>query len=265
MSRQASKTFSDSLLKKWENSDGVNFALALARLTGWAINVNWYTSDQFAKETDMIPLRVHVETDQNIIFDFTGKKSINAFNQYTLAPIAQRRVREGKGGIVNRHYSEEKIWSLPIRIRPSELEVVSALEAISENSAFLDQIPKRLNPQVPAHIACEFTFGRCAPYAEALSEVKGLPSVAIIAEKYSEMFGLSKLGYCHSVVMHPDGEAEDAWGKQPLQSILNRYGVVKFRFDQGLQKKIIQDAKNESMEQYEHIYNRAKSYVMLSY
>lgn len=258
-----SNAFSQALQKEWENADGVNFALALARLTGWAISVDWYTEDQFAKEIDMIPLRVHVETDQNVIFDLTGKKSVAAYNQYTLMPLAQKRVHSGRGGIVNRHYSEEKVWTLPIRICPSELKIANALQTISKNSAFLDQIPKRLNPEVPAYIACEFSFGRCAPYAEALSEIKNLPAVAIIAEKYSEMFGNTKLGYCHSVVMHPDGEAEDAWGKQPLQTILNRYGVIKFSFDQDLQNRIIQEAKNESMEKYNQIYDRAKCYITL--
>jgi len=31
------KTFPEVLMKRWEDSDGINFAIALVRLTGWIL------------------------------------------------------------------------------------------------------------------------------------------------------------------------------------------------------------------------------------
>lgn len=46
--------FRSQLVENWEADDCVNFAVALARLTGWLIHVDWWSTSTEHKED--IPL-----------------------------------------------------------------------------------------------------------------------------------------------------------------------------------------------------------------
>jgi hypothetical protein len=253
--------FNSDQIRNWENQDGVNFAIALARITGWLLHVDWLTIDQHAKVEDMTPLRVYVGIDSDYIFDFNGKKHIQAYNKYVVTPIAAKRVSNGRGNVATRYYSEELLKSLPLRVRPSETEIQKAHDAIIAHATYLEKIPKRLNPEIPAYDAARFTYGWCTVYAEVIREIKGQPSVAIIVSKYTEEYSLSKIGYCHSINLHPDGEAEDVWGKQPLQYILDRFGVLEYTMDEAMQQKNNLGLKENSPEKYKEVYDLAVSLV----
>lgn len=45
MAKQVKKTtqFPEYILRDWETSDGVNFAIALRRITGWLLHVDWWS------------------------------------------------------------------------------------------------------------------------------------------------------------------------------------------------------------------------------
>ena len=73
--------FPDELLREWENSDGVNFAIALARASGWLLYVDWWTQNQGDPVDKMKSLRVYVGTDGDAIYDFNGRKIIQAYNR----------------------------------------------------------------------------------------------------------------------------------------------------------------------------------------
>ncbi|MGN6638504.1 MAG: hypothetical protein ACTHJ8_06300, partial [Mucilaginibacter sp.] len=88
----------------------------------------------------------------------------------------------------------------------------------------LSKRPPRINPRIPAHLAANFTFGKCAVFAEVNERINGTPAYAISAIRYAS-HAIGKTGFCHSVNVHPDGDWEDAWGKQPSVNILNRYGI----------------------------------------
>jgi hypothetical protein len=142
--------FDKTLLNKWEKDDGVNFAIALARITGWLLQVDWLASYEDEPVTDMIPLRVSVGTDQSDIYDFTGKKDLDSYYEIILMPIAAKRANGKQGGIANKFYSEDELFALPLRIKPNKIEILEAQQMILKNIPFLKLIPKRINPQIPA-------------------------------------------------------------------------------------------------------------------
>ncbi|RZL22193.1 MAG: hypothetical protein EOO96_24015 [Pedobacter sp.] len=68
--------------------------------------------------------------------------------------------------------------------------------------------------------------------SEAMHEQTGIQPVALLATKFSPGFEntqLNERGYFHSVVIHPDGIAEDSWGKATLKSVAARFGVTEFK------------------------------------
>jgi hypothetical protein len=74
---------------RWrEGSYGVNFAIALSRMTGWLLHVDWF-KPEYAEEHEkaMVPLRIYVGDHSNNIFDFVGKESIGAFALWVITPI----------------------------------------------------------------------------------------------------------------------------------------------------------------------------------
>lgn len=249
--------FPENLVREWENSDGVNFAIALSRISGWLLHVDWFTPYEDAPYEEMKPLRVYVGTDGDAIFDCNGKKRINAYNQYVILPLAKKRAAGQAGNVLTRFYSEDALWQLPLYVKPNETSIQIAIEAIKKNKKYLERIPHRINPEIPADRAAYFSFGHCVPFAAALQEIKGLPAVAIMVDKYQEAFSLTKTGYCHSVVLHQDGEAEDSWGKQPLTNILARFGIMDYRFSEEMQKEYVVSQQRNSIEKYQMAYQEA--------
>jgi len=259
--KQEKDRFPEDLVREWEKSDGVNFAIALARLTGWLLHVDWFTPYEDAPYEEMKALRVYVGTDGDAIFDCNGKKKINAYNTYVILPIAQKRSAGKRGNVLTRFYSEEKLWQLPLFVKPDEGRINVALAAIEKNKKYLERVPKRLNPHIPADRAADFSFGHCVPFAAALEKVRGLPAVAIFADKYEDAFGYSKKGFCHSVVMHPDGEAEDSWGKQPLSHVLARFGIVEYHTSEAAQKEYAAGQQRNSADIYQRAFEDAVHFI----
>lgn len=253
--------FPDDLVREWEKSDGVNFAIALARRTGWLLHVDWFTPYEDAPYEEMKPLRVYVGTDGDAIFDCNGKKKINAYNTYVILPIAQKRAIGKSGNVLTRFYSEEKLWQLPLLVKPDEARINVALTAISKNKKYLERVPKRLNPHIPADRAADFSFGHCIPFAAALEKIRRIPAVAIFADQFEEAFGYSKKGFCHSVVIHPDGEAEDSWGKQPLSHVLARFGIVTYRINEAAQKEYVAAQQRHSSDIFQRAYEDALYFI----
>jgi len=224
--RQKDKNkFPEYLMKDWENTDGVNFAIALARITGWLLHVDWWTPSEDAPVEDMRSVRVYVGTDGDAIYDFNGKKKIQAYIKYVIEPIAVKRATQNKGSVLTRFYSEADLRKLPLRVKANYANIKAAEDVIRRNKEFLDKIPPRINPEIPADIAGKYSFGWCVVFAEVIEELRGLPAVAMIADKYDPSVAINKPGYFHSVNLHPDGEVEDSWGKQPVEKILERFGV----------------------------------------
>jgi hypothetical protein len=268
--RNKNKTsgFPPHLVKSWEDGDTVNFAIALARVTGWLLHVDWWTlSEEEEDATNMKSLRVYVGDDQQGVFDLRGKQKITSFSQKIVLPILKER-GNGKGGVRTRYYSEEKLLTLPLRVKPDLERVRIAEEAIRNNPSFLDKIPKRTAPFIPAYLAADYTFGRCAAYATAMHELTGFPVTAIIADQYTDQFSLSKKGYAHSIVLHMDGIAEDAWGIQPMERILARYGIKRCSLSEDEHWRVNENLKRNSLDKYQEAYEQAlsllKKYILIN-
>jgi hypothetical protein len=251
------QTFDSYLQKSWEDADGVNFAIALARITGWLLHVDWFTpNNDEGNENNMKSLRVYVGDDEHNVFDLRGKFKITSFAQQVILPIAKARAT-GKGGVLTRFYSENKLMGLPLRVKPDQAKVKIAEGAILKNLSFLEKISIRRQPAMPAHLAANFSFGRCAIYATAMHDITNLPVTAVIADSYSAQFGYSKLGYAHSIILHTENQAEDSWGKQSIDRIISRYGIERYRLSEDEHWRVNESLKTNSKEKYEQAYNES--------
>jgi hypothetical protein len=249
--------FPEYILRDWKNSDGVNFAIALARITNWILHVDWWTpTDNNEEIENMKPLRVYVGNNSNQIYDLKGKQTISTFSNNIITPILKKR-GYNYGGVVSRYYAESTLFNLPLRIRPSEEKIEEAKKFIYNNTEFLSKIPTRNNPLVPADIAAKFTFGKCNPFAEALSELKGFKATAIIAKKYNPIIANNKPGYVHSFVLDQDNNAIDVWGKDTIENIAKRFEVSIFELSESEHIARNQLLKNDYPDKYEEIYNES--------
>lgn len=132
--------------------------------------------------------------------------------------------------------------------------IAHAMEEIQANPRYLAAIPARMPPFIPAHKAAQFTYGRCAAYAEAMRELTGLQSTALLAVRFSPQFEgtrRSETGYFHSVVLHPDGMAEDSWGKAALTEIASRFGVTEFKISNDEHQRVIEKLRQSATDLYE--------------
>ena len=249
--------FTPQLIEEWETSDCVNFAVGLSRLTGWLLHVDWWSTSTEPREKisldQLKPLRVYVGDNRDRIFDVRGIRSIVDFNQNIISKQIGRKYRPGKGGVYTRFYGEVKLPSLPLRNQPDETLVARAIAEIEANPFFLAAIPVRTPPYIPAHKAAEFTWGRCSVFAEAMWELTGLQPVALLAVRFLPLFEgtqRSESGYFHSVVMHPDGMAEDAWGKASLKDIASRFGAIDFKVSGDEHRAVVETLQQNSRDTY---------------
>ena len=247
--------FAPHLIAAWEAEGCVNFAFALARLTGWLLHVDWWTpSTDHTVDTPiekMRPLRVYVADNHNLIFDVRGVKSIVDFNEGSISPLARKF---GSGGVRTRFYDEVGISALQLQFQVDEEKIAQATEAIKENSYFLAAIPLRQPPYIPAYEAAKFTYGRCAAFAEVMYELTGLPPTALLAVRFLPLYEGTQRGasgYFHSVVLHDDGMAEDSWGKASLSEIARRFGVVEFKTSDDEHRIVVNNLKLSSADLYE--------------
>ncbi len=262
MKKKIDKRFPEYLVQNWEACDGVNFAIALARITNWILHVEWWTyKDGSESENEMKPLRVYVGNNSNHIYDFRGKQTINSFSNNIIQPLIKKRRINSSGGVATKCYSEEELLNLPLRIKPSETRILEAQKFINENLSFLNDIPKRVEPKVPAHIGARYTFGLCNPFAEALKNLKGYKAIGIIAKEYTLQFSRSKLGYAHSIALDDDGNAIDIWGIDKIENIVQRFGIKEYELDESEHSRVNLTLKQNSPENYKKYYEESVSII----
>ena len=261
--------FAARLIEEWEADDCVNFAVALARVTGWLLHVDWWSTSTEHNEDisldQLQPLRVYVADNEDRIFDVRGVRSIDEFNERIVKRLAVK-IGSGNGGVYTRYYDEAKLSSLPLRSQPDEAKIVRAIIEIQANPHYLAAIPARMPPFIPAHKAASFTYGLCAAFAEAMRELTGLQPVALLAVRFSAMFEgtrRSETGFFHSVVLHPDGMGEDSWGKAALKDIASRFGVIEFRTSSEEHRVVVEKIQQSSADRYEIALTDAKDLIQV--
>ena len=258
--------FPEELVRSWEQELCVNFAIALARKTDWLLHVDWLSGSSGDDESlaNMIPLRVYVADNGDEIFDVRGVFKMPSFVERTIRPLAVKARRPSTKGVRTRFYSEEKLRLLPLPFSPDEQKISDAIKSIENNPLFLKGIPERKSPRLPAYEAAKFTFGRCAAFAQALAEAKGLPTFGLIVVKFAPMCSSAQCSegeYFHSVVMHQDGEVEDAWGKAPISEIASRFGVVEFITSAEEHDRVIRNWSANTPDLYQQAYVKAQELI----
>lgn len=259
--------FAPELISEWEAEDCVNFAVALARLSGWILHVDWWANttepDENLSVDLLTPLRVYVADNREGIFDVRGVKSIAEFHQATIIKLARKVMRQ-HGSVVTRYYSEERLSTLPLRFVPDEAKIALAKEAIEGNPAFLKLLPVRPASRIPAHLAARYTFGRCVAFAEAMKELTGLQPTALLGLEFAPQFAgtrRGKDGFFHSVVMHPDGLAEDVWGTATLEDIASRFGAIRFKVSDDGHERALERTRQSSGEIYDQAVQDARELI----
>lgn len=249
--------FAQKLIDEWEADDCVNFAVALARLTGWLLHVDWWSTSatrrEDVSEDELKPLRVYVADNRDGIFDVRGVKTIVDFHHSTIVKLA-KKIATSQGAIRTRFYSEAKLSTLPLRSALDEIKIAHAMEAIKGNSVYYNTIPVRPQSRIPVHDAARYTFGRCVAYAEAMHELLGLQPVALLGRRFAPMYedsNRSEDGYFHSIVVHADGIGEDAWGKAPIEDIAGRFGAIEFEISNDVHRQVVQNYHRTSRDIYE--------------
>ncbi|WP_342051333.1 MULTISPECIES: hypothetical protein [unclassified Cupriavidus] len=260
--------FARNLIEEWESRDCVDFAVALARRTGWLLHVDWWsTSSQRpsddCEETNFRPLRVYVADNADLIFDPRGVMSIFDFAER----IVRRQARDrgfNNGGVLTRFYAEERFAELPLRYQPDEKGVTKALAEIERHPTFLARIPSRNLSGIAAHHAARFSFGLCAIFAEAMRDHAGLQPTALLAKRFLPGWQgtqVSERGYFHSIVLDSDGAGQDAWGKASLSDIALRYGVAEFETSEEEHRRVVQRLKQNTPDLFAKRYSEAISLI----
>lgn len=260
--------FAQDKVDEWESGDCVDFAVALARLTGWLLHVDWWTTSyqraSDTKEDGFKAIRVYVGDDKNSIFDPRGVMSIADYTER----VAKRQIRlrefHGVGGVLTRFYSEGELSRLPLRFQPDEARVQRAIAEISTHPSYLASIPARAQPCLPAHEAARFSFGECAVFAQALCERAGLTPAALLVVRMlpgRRLPDANERGYFHSVCLHSDGMGEDSWGRARLSDIAMRFGVAEFVTNEDEHRSVVQQIKRNTPENYDSAYNDAVALI----
>lgn len=249
------ENFAIQLVEEWEADDCVNFAVALARLTGWLLHVDWWSTNpaEDSSEIEMKPLRVYVADNRDGIFDVRGVKTLVDFYRGTTVRLAKIR-GTGYGGIRTRFYPEAMLATLPLRSLPDENKIIQTIEDINSNPLYLNAIPIKPQSRIPAYDAARYTFGHCVAYAEAMRELVGLQPVAIMGKRFSPLYEgteRSADGYIHSIVVHPNGMGEDAWGIALIEDIAGRFGAVEFEISASVHQEVVKNYYRTSSETYE--------------
>ena len=259
--------FAPGQIQLWEDADCVNFAVALARMTGWLLHVDWWsTSTQPRADIpveELRPLRVYAADNHDRVFDVRGIKTIMEFNESVIRKKA-RISYPGNGAVYTRSYAEDRLASLPLRVQPDPISISMAADAIRGNPLYLEAIVPRAMPCIPAHEAARYSYGACSAFAEAMRQVHGLRATALLATRFSPAFEgtrRGKSGYFHSVAVHEDGTAEDAWGRGTLDSIAARFGAIEFEISDDEHHAAVNKIRQSSSEGYEEAYNDAVNLI----
>ncbi|TXH35598.1 MAG: hypothetical protein E6Q98_14985 [Rhodospirillaceae bacterium] len=269
--RKKAAGFPEEAIVAWEARDCVDFAVALARETGWLLHVDWCapasgSTPPKISEAEMVPLRVYVGDDRDRIFDPRGTRSIVEFSTSIIGKLARDRRPPNvqSYGVSTRTYDEAKLANMPLRFPFNEQLVSDAAAAIRGNQAFLGAIPQRAEPRLPAKIAADFSWGNCVIYAQAMEDITGLEATALCADQIHPNWSAANIGadgYVHSLIVRPDGMGEDSWGRQPIAYIAARFGVTAWHFERPLHLKIVDRLKRNSPVLWQERYDLAASFI----
>lgn len=216
---------------------GLHHAIAFERATGWPVHCTYVAGEA---------IRYHNEDGGIRIFDVRGIMSATQHSELVTQPIVMSRNwprsaanKDGNLEIGCTCLGEEGVVTARIELNDDLL--AHAEDAISANHAYLSLVPARCHPRFPASALQRYAFGQCVVFAEALAKVRGLPAVTMVPTNIAEWAHIPSDQMQHAVVLHPDGEVEDVWGKTSAAQIAARYGINKWRFSENAHREMIDD------------------------
>jgi hypothetical protein len=256
---QGAGRFSAEFISFCEAEGCLSFAIALSKITNWPI-----LGLVLAKD-DAVVHRLWCEDDASEwCFDVRGILGPSRW-QTLIAHVLQTRLgprARSDLAVETKVFSERALRSgksvLPGVWDDHAIERCAAI--IRANVAYLAAMPRRPQPVMPTDMIGEYAFGNCSIYAEALSQHAGLPAVAIEPVVMLPGVEVDGLGF-HSVVLHPDGEGEDIWGKQSLRRIARRYGMAEWRLNAETHRKIQDEVAAEDPTAFDTMMRAAETLI----
>lgn len=222
--------FPADFIQECEAEGCVHFALAMARLTGWPVLAVEGTErlKPDIEETETVQVRRLVCADDRLnLFDPTGIFPVDVL----LRRRAESLRRPSDAGLAVLPLSELEIRSprvmLPQLIKEPAVE--RHADVIRANRVYLQAVPQRPRPWLPADLIRRYAFGRCFAFAEALVRERGGVAVAMVATTPLRN-DTRPLGgeYLHAVALLENGTALDAWGARAPRVIADRYNMGDF-------------------------------------
>jgi len=230
--------FSADLIERCEVNLCIDWAVAFERVTGWPVHL---------AILEDLPVRAYCEDDGNWCYDVRGMMTPLAYSECQVTPLAQdlaathlHRFGQGQGRLGFQCLGAEGLEKFGLKA--DDQLVTECVEAIRQNSAYLGLVPPRPRPWMPTKPLSKWSWGGCVVYAEALSRLTGLPAAIIEATRLLPGVGIGSGEGFHSVVIHPDGELEDVWGKFPAERIAKRYGMASWTLSQHKHRELIDEA-----------------------
>jgi hypothetical protein len=223
--------FPAGFIARCEQNGCLHFAVAMSRITRWPLHAVEQAPNSFAPQVEKgVTITVHrlvAMDDIGTAFDVTG---IQPVARYIGGIIARLNLPPQFTGVTMT--SEERFrtdrFHLPAAWNEGEIEFCR--QEILRNKAFLDLVTPRPEPVLNGHDITRYAHGGCITYAAALSRLTGLPAVTMRASRPLSPTPGGPEPF-HALILHPDGQGEDAWGKAPLGRIAARYNMAAWRFD----------------------------------
>lgn len=95
---------------------------------------------------------------------------------------------------------------------------------------------------MPAAALSRWSWGGCVVYAEAMSRLTGLPAAVMEPTCMEQWAEIGSGNGIHGVVVHPDGDVEDVWGKFPPMRVARRYGMAEWRLSEARHRALVDEA-----------------------
>jgi hypothetical protein len=264
--------FQHDMIVRWEARICIDFALALSQMTGWLLHIDWLDlgisgQNQVRSTGRLRPLRIYVGDDKNQVFDVRGIKTFDNFRLRTIYPLAATACGKSGGmpvgNIVTKAYGEDELACLPTLPAIDAFLIQQAKATMRDNGRFMSQIPVRPEPRIPPEVAFRYSAGECQIFAEALGEARGVEPVALVARSFRNgvTAPTDEHGYVHSMLVYADGTCEDAWGRQRIEDVSQRYGLREWALDRDYHRRVIEEMRVRMPERFESAISEARTIV----
>jgi hypothetical protein len=237
--------FSPDFISRCEHYGCQHFAAAMSRITRWPLHAVEQAPGANAmrveKDKTIIVHRFVAMDDIGTAFDVTGIRPVMPF----ISGIVERlNLPPQLTGVTMSSEEEFRTERFVLPAAWDEAEIEFCRQEILRNQAYLNLVTPRPDPALNGHDITLYAHGGCVTYAAALARFLDLPAVTMRPTRLlSDAWGGAEP--FHALVLHPDGQGEDAWGKAPLSRIGARYNMAEWRTDAAEVWRLMVEAQEE--------------------